>query len=81
MGKELLKSQLKMRYKKLKFHTGHPHSPDNLHGVVVLLVVDAHDEHGSVGAGSRDHHPLSSALQVSLKRGNNQARISLHAPE
>lgn len=47
-------------------------SPDNLHGVVVLLVVDAHDEHGSVGAGSRDHHPLGSALQVSLqghKRG------------
>lgn len=42
------------------------HSPHHLHGVVVLLVVDAHDEHGGVGAGGGDHHPLGSALQVSL---------------
>ena len=42
-------------------------SPDNLHGVIVLLVVDAHDEHGSVGTGSGDQHPLSTASQVSLR--------------
>lgn len=43
------------------------YSPDNLHGVVVLLVVDAHDKHGSISTGGRDHHPLGAALQVSLQ--------------
>lgn len=42
-------------------------SPDNLHGVVVLLVVDAHDKHGSISTGGGDHHPLGAALQVSLQ--------------
>lgn len=42
-------------------------SPDNLHGAIVLLVVDAHDEHRSVGTGSGDHHPLSTASQMSLR--------------
>lgn len=44
-----------------------PSSPDHLQRVVILLVVDTHDKHGSVGAGRRDHHPLGSTLQVSLQ--------------
>lgn len=52
------------------------YSPDDLHGVVVLLVVHAHHEHGSVGTGGRDHHPLGAALQVSLGiNGRNIKRI------
>lgn len=42
-------------------------SPDNLHGVLILLVVDAHDKHGSISTGGRDHHPLGASLQVSLQ--------------
>ena len=52
-------------------------SPDNLHGVVVLLVVDAHNEHGSVGAGGRDHHPLGTALQVSLSDTREGKKVML----
>lgn len=43
--------------------------PDNLEGVVILLVVDTHDKHGSVSAGCRDDDSLGTTLQVSLRDG------------
>lgn len=44
-------------------------SPDNLEGVIVLLVVDAHDEHGCISAGSGDDNPLGTTLQMGLEEG------------
>lgn len=44
-------------------------SPDNLEGVIVLLVVDAHDEHGCISAGSGDDNPLGTTLQMGLEGG------------
>lgn len=41
--------------------------PDNLEGIVVLLVVDTHDEHGSVSAGGRDDDSLGTTLQMGLQ--------------
>ena len=43
-------------------------SPDNLEGVDVFLVVDAHDKHGGISAGGRDDDPLSATLQVKLNK-------------
>lgn len=40
--------------------------PDNLEGLVVLLMVDTHDKHGSISTGGRDDDSLGTALQVSL---------------
>merc|ERR1711931_498057 len=37
---------------------------DNGHGWVVLVVVDSHDEHGGIGAGGGDQHPLGTTLEV-----------------
>ena len=54
-------------------------SPDDLHGVVVRVVVDAHHEHGGVGTGGGDDHTLSSALQVSLGvRGQRSVSVMIH---
>ena len=39
---------------------------ENLNVGLVGLVVDAHDEHGGIGRGSRNDHLLGSALQVGL---------------
>ena len=50
-------------------------SPDDLEGVLVLLVVHAHDEHGSISTGSRDDDSLGAALQVSLKRVDIQSNL------
>lgn len=41
--------------------------PDNLEGLVILFVVDAHDEHGSISAGGRDDDSLGTTLQMSLE--------------
>lgn len=41
--------------------------PDNFEGLVILLVVDTHDKHGSVSAGCRDDDSLGTTLQVSLQ--------------
>lgn len=40
--------------------------PDNGKGLVVLLMVDTHDEHGGISTGCRDDHSLGTTLQVSL---------------
>lgn len=47
------------------------HSPDNSQWVVVLFVVDTHYKHWCISTGSRDHHPLSSTLQMSLTNQND----------
>lgn len=38
-----------------------------MEGLVVLLMVDTHDKHGSISAGCRDDDSLGTTLQVSLK--------------
>lgn len=43
--------------------------PDNSKGLVILLMVDAHDKHGGIGTGCRDDHSLGTTLQVSLRTG------------
>lgn len=47
-------------------HYQYQHSPDNCQWVVVFFVVDTHYKHWCISTGSRDHHPLSSTLQMSL---------------
>ena len=42
-------------------------SPDNLEGVVILLVVHAHHKHGGISRRCRDDDPLGATLQVSLQ--------------
>lgn len=45
--------------------------PDHSQGLVILLMVDAHDEHGGIGTGCRDDHSLGTTLQVSLRTSSN----------
>lgn len=53
--------------------------PDNFKGIVIFLMVDAHDKHGGICTGGRDDDSLGTALKVSLAgeskgsdRGNAQ---------
>ena len=45
-----------------------PSSPDNLHGVVILVMVHTHHKHGGIRRRGRDDDPLGSTLQVSLQQ-------------
>ena len=41
---------------------------DNLHGVVILVMVHTHHKHGGIRRRGRDDDPLGSTLQVSLQQ-------------
>lgn len=43
-----------------------PDLPDDLHGVVIFVMVDTHNKHGGIGTWGRDDNPLGTTLQVGL---------------
>lgn len=40
--------------------------PDNFKGIIIFLMVDAHDKHRGICTGGRDDNSLGTTLKVSL---------------